>query len=133
MIYLDSSALLKLLFQEAESTVLADWLSARMDVPVVSSELAKIEVRRACRRLDPAVLPEAQAMLAGMDLVPMTSDLVEQAAEVGEPLLRSLDAIHMASAMGIRSDLSAFVAYDRRLAAAASAAGIPVVLPAGRA
>lgn len=129
MIYVDSSALLKLLYEEAESAALETWLSTRSGTPLVSSELAKVEVIRACRRVNSDALPEARALLAGLDLIPLTSDVVDQAADVGEATLRSLDAIHLATALSIREDLSAFIAYDRRLAAAASATGLEALLP----
>lgn len=129
MIYLDSSALLKLVFEEPESAALDDWLSARSGLPVVSSELAKVEVVRACRRIEADALPEVRALLAALDLIPLTSDVLDDAADVGETLLRSLDAIHLASALTIRDELSAFVAYDLRLSDAAAVAGLPVVRP----
>jgi predicted nucleic acid-binding protein len=129
VIYLDSSALLKLVFEEPESAALDEWLSARSDLPAVSSELAKLEVVRACRRMEADALPDARALLAALDLIPLTSDVLDDAADVGETLLRSLDAIHLASAMTIRDELSAFVAYDLRLGDAAAVAGLPVVRP----
>jgi predicted nucleic acid-binding protein len=129
VIYLDSSALLKLLHEESESAALADWLTAHAGVPVVSSELAKVEVVRACRRVNPDVLPEATALLAGLDLIPMSGTVIDEAADVGETTLRSLDALHLASALLIRGELSTFVAYDRRLADAASAAGLELLAP----
>jgi predicted nucleic acid-binding protein len=61
--------------------------------------------------------------------MPITGDVIERAARVGQPAVRSLDAIHLASAMKLRSDLSAFVAYDRRLRDAAKAADLDVVAP----
>jgi predicted nucleic acid-binding protein len=124
VIYLDSSALLKLLHEEAESAALADWLAAQAQTPVVSSELAKVEVARACRRINPATLPEATALLAGLDLIPLSGAVIDEAANVEGTTLRSLDAIHLASALSIQADLSAFVAYDHRLAEAASTAGL---------
>ena len=129
MIYLDSSALLKLLYEERESAALAGWLSAHGGTPVVSSELARVEVIRACRRVNADALPEARALLGDLDLIPLTRDVVDQAAEVGEPLLRSLDAIHLASALSIRDDISPFIAYDHRLADAATAAGLEALSP----
>lgn len=131
MIYLDSSALLKLVFDEPESAALEGWLAARAGTPVVTSELVKVEVIRACRRVSSDALPEARTLLAQLDLIPLTTAVVDGAAEVGEPMLRSLDAIHLASALTIRTDLSAFIAYDRRLADAASAAGLESVRPGG--
>lgn len=129
MIYLDSSALLKLLYDESESAALEAWLSERAGTPVVSSELAKVEVIRACRRVNADALPEARALLAEIDLIPLNGDVLDEAAGVGETLLRSLDAVHLASALSIRDDLSAFIAYDHRLADAASAAGLESLCP----
>ncbi len=129
MIYLDSSALLKLLYEERESAALEGWLSARPGTPVVSSELARMEVIRVCRRVNADALPEARALLAEVDLIPLTSDVVDEAAELGDIWLRSLDAIHLASALSIRADLSAFIAYDHRLGDAASAAGLESLRP----
>ena len=128
MIYLDSSALLKLLYEERESAALEAWISARPGTPLVSSELAKVEVFRACRRVNADALPEARTLIAGLNLIPMTSAVLDEATEVGDTLLRSLDAIHLASAVSIRADLSAFIAYDR-LAEAASAAGFEPLSP----
>jgi predicted nucleic acid-binding protein len=129
MIYLDSSALLKLLVEEPESAALALWLSGQATTPAVSSELARLEVVRAARRLDAAVVPAARALVSQVDLLPLTSGLIDEAAEVGEPALRSLDAIHVVSALSIRDDLTAFVAYDHRLVAAARAAKLDVHRP----
>lgn len=129
MIYLDSSALLKLLHEETESTPLERWLLARGGTPLVSSELARVEVIRACRRVNADSLPEARALLDALDLIPLNSGVVNEAAEVGGSTLRSLDAIHLASALSIRTDLSAFIAYDRRLPDAATAAGLDLVRP----
>ncbi len=129
MIYLDSSALLKLLFEESESAALAQWISERAGTPRVSSELAKVEVVRATRRLDAKVVPTARALLSQLDLIPLSGAMIDDAADAGEPLLRTLDAIHLASALSIRADLIAFVAYDIRLVAAAEAAGIEPVGP----
>lgn len=129
MIYLDSSAILKLLFDEPESAALERWLSARTGTPAISSQIAKIEVLRSCRRLDANALAPARALLAGLDLVPLTTDIVDEAGNVGDALLRSLDAIHLASALSIRADLTAFIAYDHRLAEAASGEGLVSVQP----
>lgn len=129
MIYLDSSALLKLLVDEAESAALGDWLAARVGLPLVSSELAEVEVVRACRRVAGAALSEARALLRTLDLVPLTGVVLEQAAEVGAVLLRTLDGVHLASALSIRDELTWFIAYDHRLAAAAAEAGLSCVAP----
>ncbi|HZI98978.1 MAG TPA: type II toxin-antitoxin system VapC family toxin [Actinomycetales bacterium] len=129
MIYLDSSALLKLVVDEPESTALRAWLSDRPDAPRISSQIAKIEVVRACRRGHASALPAARTLLSGLDLIPLTSGVVDAAMDVGQPALRSLDAIHLASALPVREDLTAFVAYDLRLADAAAAVALDVVRP----
>ncbi len=129
MIYFDSSALLKLLFDEPESAALVSWLQDREGLPPVSSELTQVEVIIASRRLDPAVVPVARRLLGQVDLVPLRGAVLDRAAEVGEPPLRTLDALHLASALVLGAGLSAFLTYDARLAAAARAAGVPVAHP----
>jgi predicted nucleic acid-binding protein len=129
VIYLDSSALLKLLVEEAESAALGAWLGEHATTGLVSSEVARLEVVRAARRIDPALLPASRALVSQLDLVPLGRDLIDAAADVGEPTLRSLDAIHLASALTIRDELTWFVAYDRRLAAAAVANELSVTHP----
>ncbi len=130
MIYLDSSALLKLIFEEPESAALDYWLAARRTTPVVSSELAKVEVIRATRRVDATALPVARALLSQLDLIALRGQVLEVAGDVGGPQLRSLDAIHLASALAIGTEVSAFIAYDHRLIAAAQSLGLPVLHPA---
>lgn len=129
MIYLDSSAVLKLVATEAESDALEDWLVERRDVPLVSSALTQVEVLRACRRLDEGLLPDARRLLRGLDLLPMDPSILDTAAELPARALRSLDALHLASALSLDPDLDTFVAYDQRLLAAAETAGLPVARP----
>jgi len=129
MIYLDSSALLKLLFEESESAALARWITEQAGTPLVSFELAKAEVVRASRRLDINAVTNARALMSQLDLIPLDSRLIDEAADVGAPQLRTLDAIHLASALSIRDDLTAFVAYDKRLVTAAEAASVHVSRP----
>lgn len=129
MIYLDSSALLKLLYEERESAALSAWLSTQPDVSLISSELVKIEVNRACRRLSDRLLAPARALFASLDLVRLTGHLVDEATEVGPASLRSLDAIHLASALSVGADLSTFISYDRRLHNAAVDARLDAVRP----
>jgi len=129
VIYLDSSALVKLVFEETESDALAQWLADRQAMPKFSSELTTIELVRTCRRRDADAVVGARQVLAGLDLMPLTADLVESASSIGPPDLRSLDAIHLSSALLISEDVTAFVAYDVRLKTAALAAGLEVVAP----
>lgn len=123
MIYLDSSALLKILFLEAESATLQEWLATQDDA-LVTGDLARVEVLRACRRLDPEALPAARALLGQLDRVPLAAEVLELAAAVGTPMLRSLDALHLASALSLGVPDLVLVGYDCRLLEAADAAGL---------
>ena len=129
MIYLDSSALLKLVVTEAETGTLTSWLAERADTTWVSSELASVEVVRAARRLDEDAVPAARILLERLDVVPLTGVVVRTAQDLRPAALRSLDALHLASALLLREDLTAFVAYDARLAGAAQDAGLATASP----
>lgn len=129
MIYLDSSALMKLVREEAESAALGEWLGKQPESPVVTSELGRVEVLRAARRAGGEVLAEARAVIGDLDLVPLDRGVQDIACDIGDPLLRSLDALHLASAVLLRDELSAFVAYDQRLLSEARAAGLPTTTP----
>ncbi|HEX3829038.1 MAG TPA: type II toxin-antitoxin system VapC family toxin [Sporichthyaceae bacterium] len=129
LIYLDSSALLKLVRAEAETEALVDWLNQRPDAPVVCSELGRVEVLRAARRIGTAALDQARAVVADLDLVPVDRAVQDVAAEIGEPGLRTLDAVHLASAVLLGEALTAFVAYDQRLRSAAELAALPTYAP----
>ncbi len=130
MIYFDTSALVKLVFDETESAALAEWLTLRADVPKVSSDLSTIELLRTCRRVDEGAVEGAVLLLGGIDLLPIDRAIVEKAATLIPTELRSLDAIHLASALSVKTNLTALVAYDVRLCSAAAEAGIEVVSPA---
>jgi predicted nucleic acid-binding protein len=124
--YLDSSALLKLVHTEPESAALeavAGGLTAR-----VSSDLAKVEVMRRARRHGSAAETKAQRALEGMELRAVDDEVIAAAIMLGPPSLRSLDAIHLATALSM--DLDAFISYDQRLNEAATAAGLNVEAPA---
>ncbi len=129
MIYADSSALMKLLIMEPETAALRAWLEARSDTPVLSSQLTVIEVIRSCRRANADALPAARMLLSTLDLIPISREVVDAAAELDGTLLRSLDAIHLATAVTIGAGLSRFLSYDRRLSESASAAGLMTVQP----
>ena len=130
MIQLDSSALVKLVLTERESDALESWLSARPELTLVASDLVRVEVVRAVARLEPDAVPTARALLAGLHLVPVTTDLLDLAAGTGPPSLRSLDAVHLATAVVLGPELEALVVYDDRLAEAGARMALPVVQPA---
>jgi predicted nucleic acid-binding protein len=129
LIYLDSSALMKLIRAEDETAALRAWLDLRPDEPVVTSELGRVEVLRAARRVGDQVLAEARAVVGDLDLVPLDRAVQDVACDIGTPVLRTLDALHLASALLLGETLTAFVAYDHRLAEAARAAGLVVAMP----
>ncbi len=126
MLYLDTSAAVKLLIDERESSALRAYLS---DHDWASSALVRTELVRALLRVDPSVVPRALDLLAQGSLLVIDTQVLDAAARLAPPSLRSLDAIHLASALQLRDDLTAFVAYDDRLLSAASALGMPVASP----
>ncbi len=128
MHYFDSSALVKLVLDERESDALRAY--ERRIERVVSSELARTELPRAVARIIDSGSRQVTEVLRAVQLIPLTSSLLTEAARLVPTSLRSLDAIHLASALLIRDELDAFVAYDDRLLDAASALGMPVASPA---
>jgi predicted nucleic acid-binding protein len=129
VIYLDSSAVVKLARREAETDALRGWLGARAR-PLAVSALARTETARALARTEPAALPVLWSVLALLHQFPVSDAVLDRAAGLPGPELRSLDAIHLATAEELGPVLDWFVAYDRRLADAARSRGIPVAAPA---
>lgn len=82
MIYFDTSALVKLVFEEAESSALAAWLTERADVRKISSDLSMVELLRTCRRIDEEAVRDAALLLGGIDLLTIDRPIVERAATV---------------------------------------------------
>lgn len=124
--YLDSSALVKLIAREPETVALRGEL-VRWPRRV-SSSLAAIELTRAARRLGVRATPTAPRVLAGLQLLAI-DPIVPIARHIGGTLLRSLDAIHLATAASISAELGALITYDRRMLADAEALGLPVLSP----
>lgn len=129
MIYLDTSAFVKLVWAEPESDALGRYLAQWAATPLVSSSLLTVETRRAVQREDPSALSRADLLLTRVGRIGMTASLVESASRLPDRSLRSLDAIHLATALVLRDDLHAVVTYDKRLAAAAEAHHLPVDSP----
>ena len=127
--YLDTSALVKLVVAERESDPLRKWLTVEERDPV-SSDLARTELLRAVRRVAPERLVRARLVLDAVTLVQAGTSVFESAGRLDPDGLRSLDALHVATALELGDDLRGIVTYDERLAAAATANGIPVVAPA---
>lgn len=120
---------MKLVLDEAETSALRVWLGDRAEEPHVTSALGRVEVLRAGHRAGERALTAARALVRDLDLVPLDRAVQDLAGELGDPLLRTLDALHLASALILGDALTAFVAYDRRLVSAAVAAGLVTAAP----
>jgi predicted nucleic acid-binding protein len=120
--YIDTSALVKLVVHEAETSALRQWLDDRTSDPV-ASDLARVELLRAVRRVLPQRIPRARRVLDSITLIRLTSGLFDDAGRVDPIGLRSLDALHLAAALDLGDELESFVTYDERLAAAAAPNG----------
>lgn len=129
LVYLDSSALVKLIVAEPETAALraflADWPQR------VSSALARVEVLRATKRAGapPSIRRRAARVLARVALVSIDEPVLATAVRLGPPELRTLDAIHLATARSLDA-VAGIVTYDARLARAASRARLETWAPA---
>jgi predicted nucleic acid-binding protein len=125
--YLDASAMVKLIVEEPDSPAMYRWYIEH--AKFVTSRIGMIETRRAANRRNhaPAYLT---SFLRSISVLELDHDVAERAASAAPVGLRTLDAIHLATALAIGSELDAFVTYDDRLAEAARAIGLPVVRPA---
>jgi len=125
--YLDSSALVNLIAIEAETAALRQELRRWPDR--ASSLLATVEVTRTARRLGGRAPAIAVGVLAGLRLLAI-EPIVPAAAQIGGTTLRSLDAIHLATAASISRQLGALITYDQRMISEAQTLGLPVLSPA---
>lgn len=125
--YVDASALTKLVLDEPESAPMHRWYVEAERV--VCSRIGIVETRRAARRSwhDPAHL---DLVLRSVEVVELDAEIARDAAAIGHPALRTLDAVHLATAVFLGTEVDAIVTYDDRLANAARAAGLSVVRPA---
>ena len=131
MIYLDSSALVKLLVSDVQTPALQSFLANHHTEHRVTSALSEVELARALARAgwpdDPVA--DAARLLAGTDRIALVDDVLTSAAGLSDPTLRCLDAIHLASALKLGPALTAFVTYDPRLGRAAGDHSLPVAAP----
>ncbi|HEX7322628.1 MAG TPA: type II toxin-antitoxin system VapC family toxin [Mycobacterium sp.] len=131
MIYLDTSALVKLIVREAESADLQRWLADAHDRDHVTSAVARVELMRTVLRSgDAEIVAGAQRILdEDLDILAVTDEVIGAAETIGPKSLRSLDAIHLASAAQLADALTTVVAYDHRLIAGCRDLGYPVESP----
>jgi uncharacterized protein len=142
VIYFDTCALLKLIREDTHSPALGAFIDARPDTRCFSSELARAELVRTVRRSNHddrgrliddgrlrAELGYVESLWERLDLIAVSTRVLNDAAAIEQPFLRTLDAIHLAAATSMRLSLSAFVTYDKKLATAAQQAGLPVLSP----
>jgi len=126
--YLDSSALVKLVITERESPFLEAEILERSGL--ISSWLAAAELRRAVRRTGrQSLVSRLDDLLGAVYFIELTQALLETAGELDPRELRTLDAIHLATALSVEEASLEFVTYDRRLAAAARQNGLHVLSP----
>lgn len=128
--YADTSAVIKLLVDEAHTSAMAAFFDEHEDWDWASSALLRVEVARTISRIQPALLPQARELLDFFSSIEINDDIVDQAMIEPDRSLRSLDAIHLATARVFSDDLAALVSYDERLLTAATHAGLPTVSPA---
>jgi hypothetical protein len=132
MIYLDTSATVKLVAAEEESTALINWLNDHPDDNLATSAIGHIELMRAAARAGPDAVALARNVASTIDTLVLTDTMASAAATIPPAELRTLDAIHLATAHTHRQGLTALCAYDRRLLEAAESQGLPTVSPARR-
>lgn len=126
--YADASAIVKLVVREPESAALRRYLRRRQ--PIVSSALSRTEVTRAVLPLGAAAVRRAQEVLARFELIRINDRILAMAGELEPHDLRSLDAIHLATARMLGDSLSRVVTYDSRMAVGAKFLRLAVVSPA---
>jgi|SRR5436190_14624404 len=125
--YLDSSAIVKLAVAEPESAALRRYLRRRQ--PLVSSALARTEVVRALLPLGEQAVRRGHAVLARLALIRISDSILSAAAQLLPAEVRTLDAIHLATAQQLGRDLARIVTYDERLRSAAAATGCLIAAP----
>jgi uncharacterized protein len=130
VIYLDSAAVVKLVHAEAESPALRAWLGERAETGWVSSVLVEIESFRALARYAAEAATRLYPVLDQIDLIDLSPRVRILAQTVRPVTVRTLDAIHLGTALSIRRSLTSFATYDKRLLDAAIAAGLPADSPA---
>ncbi|AVG24181.1 VapC-like toxin [Pontimonas salivibrio] len=128
LVYLDTSAAVKLAMSEPESDALRGWMGAT-EGDLLSSSLLVTEILRACHPHGPDATIAARGVIDRINFVEVDRSILEIAAYLAPAAMRTLDAIHLATALGKLPFLRALVTYDKRLAVACRDHGVSVVSP----
>lgn len=126
--YLDTSAAVRLVVTEPETSALRRWLRST-DLAIVASDLVRTELLRVTRKAAPTEMHRARAVLEALTLLALTPEICERAALLQPPTLRTLDALHLAAALELGDDLTGVITYDDRLAEPVAALGHRVIAP----
>lgn len=125
--FIDTSALVKLVIEEKESSVLREWLTP--DRVPVTCDLARAELFRVVRRVDVGRARQASRLLDSIGVMELRRSIFEAAGRLEPISLRTLDAVHVAAALDLGGDLEGMITYDTRIAEAAALNGISVFAP----
>jgi len=128
-LYLDTSAAVKLVQREEGSDALHGWLAARPEQTLASSVILHTELLRATRRGRPDLLDRARDLLGHVVLLDVSWEVCDRAGLLDPSGMRSLDALHLSSALALAEDLEGIVTYDTRLRDGAEALGLTVLAP----
>src|SRR3954447_870442 len=109
--YVDSSAVVKTVIEEPETTALRRWLAGKPHL--AACDVIRVEVVRAVRAADPSSVAQAWEAVGALTLIRQDLDVQERAALLDPPSLRSLDALHLAAALSLGPDLAGVLTYDR--------------------
>lgn len=128
LVYIDTSAVLKLIVSEPESPALQGWL--RENKPrLLSSALVEVESIRACNRVSQEQMAQLALILEQIIQVPLSRSICRVAAVLQPVTLRSLDSLHLATALQLAEDIDAVLTYDQRMKESATLAGFRVASP----
>lgn len=126
MFYCDASAIFKLAVDEVETPLLRQAIAGQF---LATSQLSVTEVGRAVARREPSATELMGLALSRLDLIPITRDILRRAFEIRPPLVRTLDAIHLATALALGGECQGIITYDIRMQYAAREAGLSVLAP----
>jgi uncharacterized protein len=127
--YIDASAMVKLVLPEPQSEALAAAIDSEWPY-LTASEILVVETNRAVSRVRSGLWPLASRRLESVALLPLSAEVRKAACRVGPAVVRTLDAIHLATALSASDRIGAVLTYDNRLADACAATGLPVLAPA---